>query len=140
MQILKWFGLSLAWLGGVTLTLIGIYTNHPVLISLRGRGTVVMVLTSLLVIALLLKCGCWKRAGLAARWLLLLWLLPPLSMLSARASFESTKQGVLKTDPLVAQNLGRHFVVGYSSFDEVAHLAEKGLIAGIYIGKGNGGR
>ena len=28
-------------------------------------------------------------------------------------------------------------MVGYSSFDEVAQLAEKGLIAGVYIGKGN---
>jgi beta-N-acetylhexosaminidase len=119
------------------LTLIGIHKNHPVLISLRGPGTIVIAATSLVVIALLVKRGYWKRTGFSGRWLLLLWLLPPLSMLSARASFESTKQSVLRTEPLIAQNLGRHFVVGYSSFDEVARLAEKGLIAGVYVGKGN---
>src|SRR5262249_52298381 len=39
--------------------------------------------------------------------------------------------------PGLAQKLGRHFVVGYSSFDEVAKLAEKGLIGGVYVTGGN---
>ena len=140
MRFAKWFGLSLAWLNGLAFTLIGIYKNHPVLIHLRGSGTIVMVATSLAVIAWLARCGRWKRSGLAGRWLLALWFLPPLAMLSAQASFEGTKRSVLRTEPLLAQNLGRHFVVGYSEFDEVAQLAEKGLIAGIYVGKGNVGQ
>ena len=140
MRFAKWFGLSLAWLNGLAFTLIGIYKNHPVLIHLRGPGTIVMVATSLAVIAWLARCGRWKRSGLAGRWLLALWFLPPLAMLSAQASFEGTKRSVLRTEPLLAQNLGRHFVVGYSEFDEVAQLAEKGLIAGIYVGKGNVGQ
>src|SRR6201996_2556465 len=131
------FGLSLAWLGGLVFTLIGIYKNQPVLIHLRGAGTVVMVATSVAVIAWLARYGYWKRAGLAGRWLLALWFLPLVSMLSAQASFEDTRQSVLQTEPSVVQSLGRHFMVGYSDFDEVARLAEKGLIAGIYISKGN---
>src|SRR5262245_26061121 len=58
-------------------------------------------------------------------------------MLSAHALFETTKRGVLQTEPALAQRLGRHFVVGYSSFDEVAQLAEKGMIAGVYVSKVN---
>src|SRR5262245_51105288 len=137
MEFEKLFGLSLAWLTGLVFTLIGIYKNHPVLVSLRGPGTIVMVATSLVVIAWLARCGCWKRGGFAGRSLLALWFLPMASMLSAQASFEGTKESVLRTDAPLAQNLGRHFVVGYSSFDEVARLAEKGLIAGIYVSKGN---
>jgi len=133
----KSFRLALAWLGGAAFTLIGIYKNQPVLIHLRGDGTIAMVAVSLAVIAWLARRGCWKRTGLAGRWLLALWFLPLLSMLSAQASFEDTKRSVLRTEPLLAQNLGRHFVVGYSSFDEVARLAEKGLIAGVYVGRGN---
>ena len=140
MRFAKWFGLSFAWLTGLALTLIGIYKNHPVLIHLRGPGTIVMVATSLAVIVWLARRKCWKRGGVAGRWLLALWFLPPLAMLSAQASFEGTKRSVLRTEPAVAQNLGRHFVVGYSDFDEVAQLAEKGLIAGIYVGKGNVGQ
>jgi beta-N-acetylhexosaminidase len=43
----------------------------------------------------------------------------------------------LNIDVARAQLLGRHFVVGYSSFPEVARLAEKGLIAGVYITRHN---
>ena len=68
---------------------------------------------------------------------MLLWLLPPLSMLSAKASFESTRRDVLQTEAKLAQRLGRHFIVGYSSFDEVARLAEKGLISGVYVSRSN---
>jgi len=140
MRFAKRFGLSLAWLAGLAFTLIGIYKNHPVLIHLRGPGTIVMVATSLVMIAWLARRKCWKRGGVAGRWLLALWFLPLVSMLSAQASFEGTKRSVLRTEPSLAQNLGRHFVVGYSDFDEVAQLAEKGLIAGIYVGKGNVGQ
>src|SRR6201996_8545241 len=131
------FGLSLAWLGGLVFTLIGVYKNQPVLIHLRGPGTILMVATSLAVIAWLVKRRAGRHAGLAGRWLLALWFLPPVAMLSAQASFEDARQGVLRTEPQLAQHLGRHFVVGYSDFDEVATLAEKGLIGGIYISKGN---
>jgi beta-N-acetylhexosaminidase len=107
---------------------------------LPGTGNFIITASSLAVIAYLTRRGYWRRTGFAGRWLVLLWLLPPLSMLSAKASFETTRQGVLQTETKLAQRLGRHFIVGYSSFDEVARLAEKGLIAGVYVGKGNVGR
>jgi beta-N-acetylhexosaminidase len=137
MRSAKRFGLFLAWLIGLLFTFAGICKNGPFLVSLRGTGNIIIVASCLVVVACLTKWGYWKRAGFAGRWLVLLWLLPPLSMLSARASFESTKQGVLQMDSALAQRLGRHFIVGYSSFDEVARLAEKGLIAGVYVGHGN---
>jgi beta-N-acetylhexosaminidase len=137
MRSVKRFELCLAWLFGLGFTLFGIYRNHPVLLSLRGPGTVLVFATSLAMIALLWRCGCWKRAGFAGRWLVLLWCLPPLSILSAHASHEITRKSVLQTEPALAQLLGRHFIVGYSSFDEVAKLAEKGLIGGVYISRPN---
>src|SRR5215813_7946220 len=137
MQIAKWILLLLVWAAGIAFTIVGIYKNHPILLSLRGSGDVVVFTASLVVIAVLSGLGCWKRAGFAGWWLALLWCLPPLSMLSARDSFELTRRGVLQTEVKLAQHLGRHFMVGYSSFDEVAQLAGKGLIGGVYVGKGN---
>jgi beta-N-acetylhexosaminidase len=137
MRIFRRILLFLAWVAGTAFTLLGIYTNHPILLSLRGTGDVVIFVTSLAVVAILSACGCLKRPGFAGWWLVLLWCLPPLSMLSARDSFDSTKRAVLQTDPKLAQTLGRHFMVGYSSFDEVAQLADKGLIGGVYVGRGN---
>jgi len=55
------------------------------------------------------------------------------AMQCAEASFEVRKWRVLNTDAARANMLGRHFVVGYSSFDEVARLADRGLISGVYI-------
>src|SRR5205823_5709256 len=73
------------------------------------------------------------------KMLVLLWCLPSLSMVVAHGSFELRKRNVLQTDAALAYSLGQHFIVGYSSFSEVAVLAEKGLIAGIYITKHNVG-
>jgi beta-N-acetylhexosaminidase len=137
MRFAKWILLLLAWSSGLLFTIAGAFNNHPFLLSLRGPKTVVMSATSLLMIALLWRWGFWRRAGLAGRWLAVLWLLPPLSLLAAAESFEITRRGVLQTEPALAGRLGRHFVVGYSSFEEVALLAEKGLIAGVYVGRGN---
>ncbi len=111
MWIAKCFGLSLVWATGIVLTLVSIYKNHPVLISLRGPGTVVLLATSVVVIALLSRWGFWRRAGFAGWWLVLLWCLPPLSILSARDTFEDTRRGVLQTEAKLARNLGRHFMV-----------------------------
>ena len=58
-------------------------------------------------------------------------------MLGAHASFEWRKRNVLQTEAAQARSLGRHFIVGYSSFPEVAVLAEKGLISGVYITRHN---
>jgi hypothetical protein len=48
-------------------------------------------------------------------------------MLGAHASFEWRKRNVLQTDAAQVRRLGRHFIVGYSSFPEVAVLAETGF-------------
>jgi beta-N-acetylhexosaminidase len=136
MQILGRIKIVLAWLIGLALVFAAVNRNDPYLISLRGAGNIVIVVASFLVVALLVRRGVWG-GGWRGRLLLLLWALPSLSMLGAETSFEIRKWRVLNTDVARAQLLGRHFVVGYSSFDEVARLAEKGLIAGVYITKHN---
>lgn len=52
--------------------------------------------------------------------------------------FQYQRHQVLVADE-AARMLGRHFVVGYSDFDEVATLAARGLIGGVYIGRKNAG-
>ena len=59
--------------------------------------------------------------------------MPPLVLLAAHGVFEFRKQRVLRTEAALARSLGQHFIVGYRSLDEVAPLAEKGLIGGIYV-------
>src|ERR1700692_2109851 len=115
------------WFFGLVSLFIGINVNEPYLIALRGAGDVALFIISIVVIILIGR-GYRSRRGAAGRLLISLWCLPSLSMLYAHASFELSKRNVLQTEAAQAHTLGRHFVVGYSSFDEVVSLAEKGLI------------
>ena len=136
MQILKRIGLMLLWLTGPVFVFAAANKNDPYLISLRGPGNVALAAASIIAVVILIRRGFWRR-GIAGRALILLWCLPTVSMLAAHASFEWRKRNVLQTDVAQARSLGRHFVVGYSSFPEVAVLAEKGLISGVYITRHN---
>ena len=136
MQILKRIGLMLLWLTGPVFVFAAANKNDPYLISLRGPGNVALAAASIIAVVILIRRGYWRR-GIAGRALILLWCLPTVSMLAAHASFEWRKRNVLQTDVAQARSLGRHFVVGYSSFPEVAMLAEKGLISGVYITRHN---
>ena len=137
MQIIKRIGIALAWIAGFILVFAAANKNDPYLIALRGPGIIALAVTSMATVIALFRCGYWSRRSIAGRLLVLLWCLPPLSMLSAHVWFEWRKRSVLQTEVTQARRLGLHFVVGYSSFPEVAVLAEKGLIAGIYITRHN---
>src|SRR5215203_3673643 len=136
MQILKRIGIILVWLAGPVFIFAAVNKNDPYLIALRGPGNIVLAAASIITVVVLIRRGYWRR-GIAGRLLILLWCLPSLAMLVAHASFEWRKRDVLQTDAAQARSLGRHFMVGYSSFPEVASLAEKGLISGVYITKHN---
>jgi len=58
-------------------------------------------------------------------------------MLYASVAFQLCRHNVLQTEPARGERLGQHFIVGYTSFPEVARLADKGLIGGIYVTKHN---
>ena len=136
MKILRRIWLILIWFAGALFVFAAANKNDPYLISLRGSGNIILAATSIVVALILVRRGYWKR-GVAGRALILLWCLPSLSMLGADAVFEWRKQRVLLADAPQVRSLGRHFMVGYSSFPEVAVLAEKGLISGVYITKHN---
>jgi beta-N-acetylhexosaminidase len=136
MQIIRRIGIILVWLAGPVFIFAAVNKNDPYLILLRGPGNIVLAAASMVAVVALIRRGYWGR-GIAGRLLILLWCLPSLSMLGAQASFEWRKQHVLRTGAAQARSLGRHFVVGYSSFPEVAALAEKGLISGVYMTRHN---
>jgi beta-N-acetylhexosaminidase len=136
MPIITRFGRLLIWLAGLVLIFAAANKNDPYLIALRGPGDIALAIGSIVAVIVLIRRGCWGQ-GVAGKLLVLLWCLPSLTMMSAQASFEWRKHAVLHTDAAPARVMGQHFIVGYSSFSEVAALAEKGLIAGIYITKHN---
>ena len=136
MRIIKRIGITLIWLAGLVFVFAAANKNDPYLISMRGPGNIVLAVGEYRALIVLIRRGYW-RSGIAGKLLVLLWCAPSLAMLCAQASFELRKRDVLQTEAMQARSLGQHFMVGYSSFPEVAVLAEKGLIAGVYITKHN---
>lgn len=131
MSLSKRVGITLLWLAAPVLIFVGVKNNDPYLVHLRGAGNILMTIASVAVVVLLLRRGCWR--GWLGRVLIVLWGLAPLMLANAHLTFEIRKRHVLQTEPAQARQLGQHFVVGYSSFDDVAALSEKGLISGIYV-------
>ena len=137
MSIIRRSAVVLLWLIAPLLLFAAINSNDPYMVPLRGVGNIALVVVSVAIVLALIRSGLWRRPGITGRLLILLWCLPPLAMLGAHLSFEIRKRNVLHTEPAQAARLGRHVMVGYSSFDEVAVLAEKGLIGGIYVTRHN---
>jgi len=135
--MLKLTKLILLWLLALLLIFVSSNLNDPYLIMLRGRGVVLLIGASFAGLGLLLFRGYWSRPGVAGKLLLMLWCLPPLAMASATTVFHWRKHSVLYAEGPQVRDLGQHFMVGYTSFDEVAALAAKGLIGGVYVSHRN---
>ena len=134
--MIRYTSIAALWLFGAMFVFVGINKNDPYLIALRGTGNVALFIACVTMAFVLIRRGYWQR-GITARLLVLLWCLAPISMLAAHATFETRKRAALQTDAAAAHALGRHFMVGYSSFEEVTRLAEKGMIAGVYVSRRN---
>jgi beta-N-acetylhexosaminidase len=124
-------------LAGLALVVVGANSMDPYLTPVRSLAPYAIAAagaTGLLVICLRGE----RRRGLAGALFALLWAAVPLSVLGAKVVFELRKQSVLAAGAAAAPgdgrpSLGRHFMVGYTSIDEVGTLAARGLIGGVYV-------
>ncbi|MBW7972390.1 glycoside hydrolase family 3 N-terminal domain-containing protein [Bradyrhizobium sp. BR 10289] len=135
MQLLRRIGLILLWLAAPLVAFAAANKNDPYLVPLRGAGNIALVVASFAIVIVLLRRGRWRTT--AGKLLVVLWCLPPLLMSTAHLKFELRKHDVLAASATEARQLGPHFMVGYSSFPEVARLAEQGLIGGVYVTRHN---
>jgi beta-N-acetylhexosaminidase len=135
--MLKRLGMILFWPVGLLLVLVSFNLKDPYLVMMRGWGAAILLAASFAGLGLLLWRQSWTSRGIAGKLLVVLWCLPGFAMASAEAVFQLRKQAVLGAETGQAHDLGQHFIVGYTSFDEVAVLAAKGLIGGVYVSHHN---
>ncbi|MDH2351665.1 glycoside hydrolase family 3 N-terminal domain-containing protein [Bradyrhizobium sp. SSUT112] len=135
MQFLNRIGLILLWLAAPLVAFAAANKNDPYLVPLRGAGNIALVVASIVIVMVLLRRG--RRRSMAGKFLVMLWCLPPVLMSAAHLKSELRKHDVLAATATEARQLGPHFMVGYSSFPEVARLAEQGLIGGVYVTRHN---
>ncbi|OKO84749.1 glycoside hydrolase family 3 N-terminal domain-containing protein [Bradyrhizobium sp. AS23.2] len=135
MHFLRRIGLILLWLAAPVVSFAAVNKNDPYLVPLRGAGNIVLVVASIAIVIILIRGERWR--SIAGKLLVMLWCLPPLLMSVAHLRFELRRHDVLSASATEARQLGPHFMVGYSSFPEVARLAERGLIGGVYVTRHN---
>ncbi|AMA55833.1 glycoside hydrolase family 3 N-terminal domain-containing protein [Bradyrhizobium sp. CCGE-LA001] len=135
MQFLNRIALILLWIVAPLAAFAAANKNDPYLLVLRGAGNAALVVASIVVVITLLRTGRWRST--AGKLLVILCCLPPLLMAAAHVRFELRKHEVLTASAAEARQLGPHFMVGYSSFSEIARLAEQGLIGGVYVTRHN---
>lgn len=121
------------WLLMLILLLVAWNLKDPHLLPYREYETAALLLLSVggLFICLRQLRGIPRLLGMglmAATLLLTMY---------GEGSFRYHKDLVLNHDLRAAQQLGQHFIVGYTTPDEIAPLARKGLIGGIFITRRN---
>src|SRR5258708_9141068 len=94
------------WIAGLVFLFVGVNTNEPYLISLRGSGADALFVASNVVFVFLIRRGYLNGRGAAGKLLVLLWGLPSLAMLNGHISFEVNEQEVLHTNVARTQTLG----------------------------------
>jgi beta-N-acetylhexosaminidase len=135
--MMKSVGTVALWLLGCAVVFASCNIYDPYLVMMRGLGAIGLLIASFIVTGALLFRGYGRGRGIAGKLLVLLWCLPSVGMLAAEMTFDARKQSVLHAEGAQVQNLGQHFIVGYTSAAEVAPLAAKGLIGGIYVSHHN---
>ncbi|MGE5476681.1 MAG: glycoside hydrolase family 3 N-terminal domain-containing protein [Bacteroidales bacterium] len=116
---------------GLLLVVAGANLFDPYLFPIRRWAPVALPLGEA---ALLLWLARRRWAVPAAVWAAAL-----AAVLVADAEFMLRKRAVLAENGAEAQLLGRHFLVGYTRVEDVAPLAAKGLIGGIFVTRRNSG-
>lgn len=120
------------WILPLLLLYVALHPKNPYLIIMRSVETQLLVMVSGLVWwRARARCG-RREGGLLCAVLLVVVILA----IGNEAIFRRQRAEVLAAGASV-RTLGQHFIVGYTRFDEVAMLAERGLIGGIYLGRAN---
>ncbi|MGL5632656.1 MAG: hypothetical protein ACRDD3_09860, partial [Azovibrio sp.] len=131
-KVLVW-GLLLA------LAHLALNLKHPLMYAYRSLETPVLLISAILGLLLVWKSikqdtPRWQKLE---RHLQLLGFTALLTLtLGQEGWFRWQQHKVLAANPIM-QDLGRHFIVGFRSFEEVRPLAEKGIIGGIYLKRAN---
>lgn len=130
-------GLVVRWMLALLLLALAYDPRTPYLLAVREVLTAGLLVAATLGVAAVCmgfardRLGRFEAAALGT-CCALAGLLTLGDMLVARAQ----REAVLAPD-VEASRLGHHFIVGYHDFDEVARLAERGLIGGIYLARRN---
>ncbi|MES2950758.1 MAG: glycoside hydrolase family 3 N-terminal domain-containing protein [Pseudomonadota bacterium] len=126
---------GLLWSGALLALPLAAVLRNPLLLQWRAFAT--PLLAVLAIAALLMVDRQWRssRQRLTQHSILFgLWLSALALVAAQEGVFHWRKHQVRQSAAAEAQALGAHIIIGYSHPEEVRVLAQKGLVAGIFIG------
>ncbi|WP_338662014.1 glycoside hydrolase family 3 N-terminal domain-containing protein [Pararoseomonas sp. SCSIO 73927] len=118
---------------GAGLLVAAVHLRDPRLLALRGTATSGVVLFG--VAGALVCLWMWRRRGWRGGLvpgLALLWAAGPALAIHGELLFAQQVRAVLGSGA-AGQEVGRHFLVGYTDARAVASLAARGLIGGVFV-------
>jgi beta-N-acetylhexosaminidase len=129
------FRSSSVLIGSLLLLYAASHPQQPYLLAIRSFETPLVVMLSLVVLVaatrmMSVTVGTRRWRGISIAMPLVAMLL---SIGNNQAFLHQRDEVHLGGAPL--QTVGNHFVIGYSNFDEIASLASRGLIGGVYLGR-----
>ena len=128
---------ALPFIVGLGLLAIAVFRQDPLLFPARTLLLPVIIWAGLAGSALLLLGGRRHRRPISLAALLILWLASPAVTLAQQQRFHRDKLSVLSAGGPDAQEVGRHFMVGFRDAHSLEPLARAGLIGGIFVTRRN---
>lgn len=126
---------AFVWLATVLLLALATHSRQPYLLAIRAIETPLVIMLALVALIAATRmpistgCAIWSRQLPIAGLLLAMVL-----SIGNEQAFHRQRGAVLSGSNSL-RAVGSHFVIGYSHFDEIATLAKRGLIGGIYLGR-----
>lgn len=127
---------GLAWCGAMAVLYVAFHLRSPYLLVWRPVETAALLLACAVGIAVAVRRLRTRRLGPLEGGLLVAVLAVAFAAAGVgEVGYRLERRAVLADGD--ARALGRHFMVGYRDFDEVAMLAQRGLIGGVYLSRAN---
>lgn len=127
---------AVLWLGGFAVLALAANLKDPLLLALRPWETGGIVALGLAGFALAAIRA--RRTGRRIPGALVsaLWLAAPVVALISEVRFQVQRREILASGP-TAQDLGRHFILGYDRVETIEPLVARGLVGGIFVTRRN---
>lgn len=133
LAVLRRFFLGMLWLCSFVLLFWACHAKDPHLLALRSYETILLLVLCLVgsVAFRRLYRGGWRTTGVS------LLVVAAIVTTTTELKYHYRKKMVLNSNLDIERQLGRHFIVGFSTVEELRPLIETGIVGGIFITQRN---
>ncbi len=113
-----------------------LYYRSPNFVSVRYQSLTIL----LVLIFFRITFGIYptnSKRNITETILSLLYIIIGILIIGKQIHFVLIKQAVLRVDPIIIQDLGQHFILGFTDYNEITEIVKLGGVRGVYWTKRN---